>query len=703
MIDSIELTNFKKHKSVKFNFANGFQVLQGQNAAGKSTVLKAINYLLAGSSAAGTKEHLRTWGADSPMVVKGKIQVPGYGLVDVVRGERTASVSQGDKILASGNTAVNSFFETAFGMPYSSLRMILYSAQGDTQALLSLGATELQRRMEVLSKLSVIDDVMGLLGTDLMKAEVEQEVLDREAPENVGDLEALRKELHSQEQVSQSLKQDEKNLTEKMEKLASEIKRLQAIEIKRQKAQASLEAGKEWLENRGEAEVEKARQDVLEIEKKSVGGMSGLEREANEAGKKYQELCEKSNAKAELIKQLEKAQRAEQSAAEVVAANEKWLREYTEHKKLMGPLAEKLAEKEAEAANLALKKEGICPKCKRPLEGHEEVDYALLERQTKQALLELDSLRSQMEALGKKEQKARAMLDYQAGNRLELAKKERESLEQRIPEFKEDFEQMAKKQNEKYTELLGQLKAQKHIQESLEKAKGRLEGAEQRLREGALKIAALEKELDAIAPVDFGEKLKEKDDISEELEAVRKKNANITAELKQMLRTVEDTEKAVEKAKQARERLESLNKKIVNLRTLQKFLKTGRSAFSSEIWEGLLNYASSLIGLATQGVLTGLSRSEKGQFWILENGRAIPVAECSGAQASVVGLGIRIAMSKVFYGNGLCLLLDEVTSDCTEETAAAVAGMLQSTKMQIISVSHRAGDAINSAEIIEIE
>ena len=44
IINNIELTNFKSHKSTKIEFKKGISLILGENGAGKSSILEAISY-----------------------------------------------------------------------------------------------------------------------------------------------------------------------------------------------------------------------------------------------------------------------------------------------------------------------------------------------------------------------------------------------------------------------------------------------------------------------------------------------------------------------------------------------------------------------------------------------------------------------------------------------------------------------------------
>jgi ABC-type transport system involved in cytochrome bd biosynthesis fused ATPase/permease subunit len=120
------------------------------------------------------------------------------------------------------------------------------------------------------------------------------------------------------------------------------------------------------------------------------------------------------------------------------------------------------------------------------------------------------------------------------------------------------------------------------------------------------------------------------------------------------------------------------------------------------LWDSLFGYASALVKEATGGEVTTLFMKDGKDLYALHNGAEVPVEDFGGAKQSIVGLALRIAFSHVFYGQGLPLLLDEVSSDCSDATASMLAGMLRGVGSQIILVSHRTGDTVNADSIVEL-
>ena len=70
-INSVELENYRVHKSAKFEFGNGINLILGKNGAGKSSVLEALGMALFGAdSRTSDKEAVRNGEKSSTITVE---------------------------------------------------------------------------------------------------------------------------------------------------------------------------------------------------------------------------------------------------------------------------------------------------------------------------------------------------------------------------------------------------------------------------------------------------------------------------------------------------------------------------------------------------------------------------------------------------------------------------------------------------------
>jgi DNA repair exonuclease SbcCD ATPase subunit len=139
---------------------------------------------------------------------------------------------------------------------------------------------------------------------------------------------------------------------------------------------------------------------------------------------------------------------------------------------------------------------------------------------------------------------------------------------------------------------------------------------------------------------------------------------------------------------------------IMLRKELQSYLRNNRARLMGDTWGRITDLTSGYASQVTDGLIRNLMRDDDGGFTVEEGEHKVPVNELSGGRQSVVGLALRVALGRTFFGEGSFILLDEPTSDCSENLAASVAGMLQGLGTQVIVVSHRQGDTVNATNVI---
>ena len=169
-----------------------------------------------------------------------------------------------------------------------------------------------------------------------------------------------------------------------------------------------------------------------------------------------------------------------------------------------------------------------------------------------------------------------------------------------------------------------------------------------------------------------------------------------TQQLQSNQRAAESLQTRIAQCEVQTDRINRIEKEMALRSELQKYLRRNRAKFMEDTWESLTHYASHLLDSVTEGLIHSLSRSDAGDFYVIEGGQSAPVEELSGARKSIVGLCLRLSLTHLFYGTKGFTLLDEVTADCSEYNAARVAGMLKGLQSQVIMVTHRQSDAMNA-------
>ncbi|MBU0801637.1 MAG: AAA family ATPase, partial [Alphaproteobacteria bacterium] len=158
-------TNFKRLGTFTADFTDGLNVICGENARGKSTLIQAIEAALFGVTVVpGKKEHIPTWGqttfglelhfssGDSIYVLtrsKSTAKLLRYGLGD-----------NSEQLVANGNTPVTAYVEELLGLTAKDFALFLNSKQHQTSGLLSFGTTALNQKVEEFAGIALIDSIM---------------------------------------------------------------------------------------------------------------------------------------------------------------------------------------------------------------------------------------------------------------------------------------------------------------------------------------------------------------------------------------------------------------------------------------------------------------------------------------------------------------------------------------------------------------
>ena len=714
MIDSVEFQNFKKHAALALDFDPGVTSIVGPNAGGKSSVLKGILFTLFGASAAGAKDHLWKWDADGTKSVGLSITLPDHGRVTITRSPTGAKIITPDgRTLASGGTAVTKLIEESMGMLAKDIRTLCYSPQGEAQGILTMGPTALQQKVEGLAQMETIDKVLGLLSTDITRLEGKLSI------DNGADLDALRQEITQLEGLVAYNNQElatadsvDGVFKEQQAKLVAEYTAAKERNLLRSQLVAAYD--KIITELRDNQLALQNNQDALGS--LVVSDKSETDLIAAIAGYESQIAKLKSDILAETTRVMQ-YQRLQTEIANLEFRVER----HEVAAKALPPLQEELA-KLLEDSAIAQDKYTAANSKVTELE-------ALLHGATcptcKQKLVDIDTEAVAAELKVARELKYSTAIDMSALNQGKT------NLERDIATRSSQLDPAAAEvllDKQKSLEALGVAEfvdvgalgvSVRTCEEHLARAQGdlaQLQTETKRVTEIKARIQNLETLIaDQVSrQSDLADQIKVTTSIPadhypaeiESFQARITQNDNLRRQLiaqtSQAEATLAGRQRELELgiAVQAEQQKAQLEK--ADAEELQKYLKRNRSGLASDIWDGLLNYASALVSNTTGGVLGSLSRANNGEFTVQEQGRTIPVSEASGAQRSIIGLALRVAMTKVFYGNKMFLLLDEVTSDASDETAAAIAGMLQSLDMQIVSVTHRTGDAVNAGMVLEI-
>lgn len=142
----------------------------------------------------------------------------------------------------------------------------------------------------------------------------------------------------------------------------------------------------------------------------------------------------------------------------------------------------------------------------------------------------------------------------------------------------------------------------------------------------------------------------------------------------------------LERAEKAQAQLAAARAQLVEIEAnnlLVKKLRAARPAITDRLWSIILAGTSGYYG-QMRGMPGALTR-EDGRFNI--NGK--PVTGMSGAEEDILGLAVRIALTRTFLPSVDFLVLDEVAAACDDERENAILALLSTVGFkQVILVTH---------------
>lgn len=167
MIESLKLTNFRKHRNTEVSFSQGLHVVRGPNEGGKSTLIEGILYALGGvRTLRDSLEDCVTW--DEPL---NSLKVTLVIVVDGVRYTVTRSKAGCECIYAggtcTGQSEVTNFMARLLKADMATASKLMMSSQLDIRGALEAGPKATSELIERLSEFNQIDDLIELMGAKL--------------------------------------------------------------------------------------------------------------------------------------------------------------------------------------------------------------------------------------------------------------------------------------------------------------------------------------------------------------------------------------------------------------------------------------------------------------------------------------------------------------------------------------------------------
>lgn len=168
MIKSLRLENFKRHETLYQEFEPGMVVIRGDNEMGKTSILHGIAYCLFGIKVLPTSlEDTVTWG--KPVnTLKATLVITCEGVdYTITRSKAGAEVNyEGGKV--TGQNEVSGFVESLFGVSSGNASSLVIASQGSIRGALSSGPKATIEIIENLANFDLLDNVIELVQANLL-------------------------------------------------------------------------------------------------------------------------------------------------------------------------------------------------------------------------------------------------------------------------------------------------------------------------------------------------------------------------------------------------------------------------------------------------------------------------------------------------------------------------------------------------------
>lgn len=712
-LQSVMLENFKRHATLEVQFSPAVTAIRGPNYAGKSSVLQAVFYAMFGATAVpGGRQAVVRTGAKT-CKVEFSFDLDGKAC-KVSRTLTTANVLVEGELVATGNSPVSAWFEDLFGMDQKTVMLLAYSSQGETSALVTLGASALNKIIETVANTDYVDKLVEKAGLRIRSLELSLAAVPIALDQN--------NLLATIEGLEAAVTQKQAELVDITELVTIAGVQFETVDLE---FKAAVEHNhKVQAANRLYAQAETQHKSAVESLSKLQETHADLAADKND----YKALIDSldthikqlqlansealvNNAKHESTKEqlVKVCNWIEGKGKDMVEADKEWQPVFD----TLAPEYEKLKLEasalvtEYDAANIAVKKaeknlkSSVCVTCGRPME---DSHLELVQK-------ELDKAKEDFEAVTVK---------YQNKDKeLKNATKEYNRVKALLPQagWKEWWNKALAEREVLVTAIYGmqhvevdstrlidlQHKAQQFrlVQDRISTFKASEISWKLQIMDLAAKCAELwsKQELE----IDIVEVSERRGALQHKYTDAKLKKYDVQGTLGGMRHDLDTAKRKLEDELTNEAKRTSLERSLARFKAFQKWLRDNKAAFMESIWAGLLGVCSEFVAQVTSNRVTSIERDNEGSFWFTENGDRLPIVCASGGQRSIIGAGLRIALATLLPQGCRFVVLDEPSAELNDEHAAALAGALRGQDRQVVLVTHREGDEFAADHVVVLE
>jgi len=685
IIEKLIAENFKKHQQLSVDFTPGKNLITGSNYSGKSTILQALLVGLYGNSMAPgeTKDLIHDDAKDFSVFL-----YLDNGFCIKRSSKNSSVVSPSGDVVVRTHTAVNKWCEEMLETDRKTFMRVFASEQGSPQALLAMEGTQLRNFIEQAIGLGELDKL-----TKKSNAKITASAAGYNANEELllddGLVIDYRKGVEKyaviKEDSAQTVGKSEEVielLVDSVNKFGTEYDRQVIAQRKLQSYQQNVETFEGMLVDLPAAVAQEDTTDMsakLDRDTAAYWKLRDAEKAMKAANKSYDEYAEYLETKtAALTDTLPEQVTSEVEVKELKLATEKVTNLGIDAKTLEGSietsecptchrafdkavsvevLAEQLVRKREEIDEAVAVRVGCLERFNEA--SAQEQAYVKAVAASQRAKGVIEELENQLAKAAEKKSHATVTLPVAYLNG--VLKSDLDNLISLISDTNDNNKSSARVEEQR-SELIGKLAAlEEPVKEVLD-----LEGLQRDLTKARQNLVVVREELSE-AKVCLAESQVKQDNLYQLLQ----------------------------KNKEVKERMTEFKESHSAYSAISAALKGAREKAIESAFTQTLGIASEFVKACTGGDISEVYLAEAGIRYI-ENGRGRGTVSASGAQKTLIGLGMKLGLSQIVRSPFGALLLDEISSDMDPDVSTACLTVLGEYCEQAIIVSHTASDVADN-------